>query len=536
MDNDGIVNSDYSSMFDDDIVRCVDSSLVIVSEAQSPDDGNNTAPVEGDSNFPRLPALPFRPSVQFFGHEAQADVVHSDSSRLCSVLAPGACPVLIAPVPHGLPTVIQPWPPSQCRLSVNSGIPTDAYYGVPFKLTLPRLDDFLDIVVAKGPACLMFKRDLRRYYRQIPVDPKDYALLGFTWRGLVFVDTSLPFGLSSSTFLAQRVSDAVNYVFHLDGYDAVNYIDDFGGADEPDRATDAYEHLGKLIQDLGLEESAQKAEPPSTYMTFVGVGVDSVRMIVEVTPQRLQEVSDILFQWQDRDTATRRDVESLIGKLMYIAKCVRSSRLFVSRLLRLLSTMPDRSHSYPLGEEFHKDLAWWVAFLRVYNGISIIPQEPWSVPDAVAATDSCLTGCGGICGNEYFHKEFPPAILQADNHIAYLETLTLVVAAKIWGPKWRGKRLQFLCDSADTVSVLNTGKAKDAGLLACARELWWIASREEFQIKVTHISGETNRQADHLSRWHLSLAHQDAFLQLTDTRVVHEIFVPDDFFTFLCPF
>ena len=44
----------------------------------------------------------------------------------------------------------------------------------------------------------MFKRDLKRAYRQIPVDPGDIHVLGYKWDNKLYFDTALPMGLKSA--------------------------------------------------------------------------------------------------------------------------------------------------------------------------------------------------------------------------------------------------------------------------------------------------------------------------------------------------
>ncbi|CAH1233294.1 Hypp672 [Branchiostoma lanceolatum] len=157
--------------------------------------------------------------------------------------------------------------------------------------------------------------------------------------------------------------------------------------------------------------------------------------------------------------------------------------------------------------------------MTVYNGAFIIPQEPWSALDTVAATDATLTGCGGFCGQEFFHRRFPEDVRLAGHHIAFLETLALLVAAKLWGKSWCGKQMQFLCDSADTVSVHSVSACS----LARGNSIWWVhvASTLEFQVKVTvvHIPGESNHIPDSLSRWYLDMKHKRAFSRLTEGKV-----------------
>ena len=53
--------------------------------------------------------------------------------------------------------------------AVNDGIQKDNYLGLPAKLTFPKVDDFALRIYTLGKGCMMFKIDLSRYFRQIPL-------------------------------------------------------------------------------------------------------------------------------------------------------------------------------------------------------------------------------------------------------------------------------------------------------------------------------------------------------------------------------
>lgn len=60
------------------------------------------------------------------------------------------------------------WPSGS---SVNDGISKHFYLGEPVTLRYPTVDDIVDCIVRLGTGCLLFKRDLKCAYRQLPVDP-----------------------------------------------------------------------------------------------------------------------------------------------------------------------------------------------------------------------------------------------------------------------------------------------------------------------------------------------------------------------------
>ena len=90
--------------------------------------------------------------------------------------------------------------------SVNDSISKDLYLEQYLKLRLPGIDRIVEFINDRGRGCHVFKKDLRRAYRQIPVDPADYPLLGMSVDGSLFFHTSLPFGLRSATLICQRTT------------------------------------------------------------------------------------------------------------------------------------------------------------------------------------------------------------------------------------------------------------------------------------------------------------------------------------------
>ena len=82
--------------------------------------------------------------------------------------------------------------------SVNIGILDSSYLNKPYKLRLPGIDRLCKFILQLGQGCFLYKLDLQHAYRQIPIDPKDYHLLGFCFNNLLYFDTRCPFGLKTS--------------------------------------------------------------------------------------------------------------------------------------------------------------------------------------------------------------------------------------------------------------------------------------------------------------------------------------------------
>ena len=390
--------------------------------------------------------------------------------------------------------------------SVNSGIPRDEYLGQPFHLSYPTVDTLAALIKEEGVGCYLFRLDLARAYRQIPTDPFDYRLLGFHWDGMYYIDTRLPFGLASAAMACQRTTNAVSYMFGQQGHSLINYLDDFASANKcfQDAVSQFYE-LKQLLSDLGLQESADKAIFPTQIMIFLGVLFNTLTMTMEVTPERLQQILDELKLWNSKKKfASKRKIQSLIGKLQFVAKCVRPGRLFISRMLEVLRSISHNNDKIRISQAFKADIFWWQRFMEQYNGVSVLGDLHFSNPGQIFQTDSCLTQCGGVCNQECFSWHFPGFILEQNLDINCLELLTIVVACKLWGRGWTGQRIIVQCDNEVSANVINYGRSRSQFLNKCARELLYIAAQCEFDIRASHISGATNRAADNLSRGRLA--------------------------------
>ncbi|KAI8503207.1 hypothetical protein Bbelb_190280 [Branchiostoma belcheri] len=312
---------------------------------------------------------------------------------------------------------------------------------------------------------------------------------------------------------------------------------DFGGAEYPQVAMEAFNSLQGTLHSLGLEESVEKAVEPTTCMTFLGIEFDTVAMVKRVPQFRLEEVRLLLDAWIDKKKALKRELQSLIGKLVFVSACEAPGRLFISRMLEVLRSVRRSHHRIRLSRDFKLDVRWWRRFMTLFNGVSLLTPDIYCAPDEVVATDACLTGCGGICNGEFFHSRFPTAVLeQYGAKIHVLEMLTIVVAARKWGPGWRGSRIVINCDNMACVYVLNSGRSRDKDLLHSARELWLIAASCDFVLRAEHIQGRENRVADHLSRWHLSSKHAEQFHILTEDVDTIEIPVFQEDFVLDCPY
>jgi len=317
------------------------------------------------------------------------------------------------------------------ELSVNSGIYKDLYLNQLVELTYPSVDSLVAGLKEIGTDALIFKKDLAKAYRQFSVDPGDIHLLGYSWKDEVFIDVALAMGIRSAAHLCQRVTNAISYL--CKDFTLINYLDDLCAIAPRNKADQAYKFLTQLLNRLGLKESIGKAVIPAVEVEFLGVLFNAKEQTISVSPSRLLEIHELLESWGKKKSASKRELQSLIGKLQFVSKCVLFSRIFISRLLLVLSQLKRQHHRFRPSAEFKRDIRWWVHFMKVFNGITFFHNDLSEHPDTVMSTDACLTGGGGWAGTQYFKFRFPEWILEKGWHINSLELLVIMVAVKLWG-------------------------------------------------------------------------------------------------------
>ena len=170
--------------------------------------------------------------------------------------------------------------------SVNENISKEAFQGQPMDQKYPSVDHLVKIIRKKGRNCKLMKRDLRKAFKQMHMDPGSIHLLGYSYDGWLFFDVMLSMGSGLATYCCQRVTSAVIFVIEKEGWDSLNYLDDLGAAETEDMAQIRFEVLGNILDRFGIWESKSKACAPSCIMVFLDFLLNTISMTVTITEER----------------------------------------------------------------------------------------------------------------------------------------------------------------------------------------------------------------------------------------------------------
>ena len=92
-------------------------------------------------------------------------------------------------------------------------------------LKYPSVDAAVKVIRERGPGAQLAKFGVESAYRLIPVHPNDRHLLGMRWRGGLYINTAIPFGLRSAPKIFNAVADAIQWISGVES--VIHYLDDY---------------------------------------------------------------------------------------------------------------------------------------------------------------------------------------------------------------------------------------------------------------------------------------------------------------------
>ena len=384
--------------------------------------------------------------------------------------------------------------------SVNDGIsPTMC------SLSYITVDQVAAVAASLGVGSLLAKIDIQSAYRIVPVHPQDRPLLGVRWRGSVYVDAMLPFGLRSAPKIFTALADSLQWILQRRGVTFVwHYIDDFivcGPPTSPE-CHRSLQIMTSTCEELGVPLAKHKVAGPTSCLTVLGIEIDTKAGQLRLPGDKLQRLKALLVSWQIRKQCSRRELESLVGLLNHACKVVRPGRSFLRRMIDLLhkadrGMAPRPHHHIRLNESFRSDLRWWLVFCSQWNGVSC--WFPPTVAHQVVLSDaSGAWGCGA-----YWHPSWFQLRWSSRSHhlpIAVKELLPIIVAAATWGPLWEGQCIQCRCDNLAVVHDIHSRSSRHGHMMHLLRCLFFFEAFYKFSLTCVHIPGKSNELADDLSR------------------------------------
>ena len=126
--------------------------------------------------------------------------------------------------------------------ALNDHVTKEHFDGTRFTLKLPSIDGIVNDIISTEEDPVMFKVDVTRALRNLPVDPVDALKLGIKWNNKFYLDKSVAFGWIFGMASFQLLSDFIAY-FMRNHCKLHSYIDDYVAVLLKRKADEAFDQL-----------------------------------------------------------------------------------------------------------------------------------------------------------------------------------------------------------------------------------------------------------------------------------------------------
>ncbi len=338
------------------------------------------------------------------------------------------------------------------------------------------------------PGYYMAKVDIKSSYRHVPIHPKSQRATGLSWvfedgTKQYFYDAKLPFGARASPTIFHRISQSVKRMMARRGFDlVVAFQDDFLIIGKTyAECLEAWLILIDLLLGLGFQLSQKKSVGPTTCLVFLGIQLDTVSCQCSLPREKLEDIQTVTASFLQKRRASRRQLQSLAGKLNFAAKVVRGGRTFLRRILNCIARLRRPDHKAIIPAAAREDIKWWHTFLKDFNGVvSFVDHSNF----ATIMTDACSMGGGGFCNGDWFYVNWELDIPHmASVPINYKEAVTAAYAVIRWAPVLQNRNVYVYVDNQCAASIINKCASKEDSVMSILRQMFWTVAENNCSVK-----------------------------------------------------
>ena len=160
-------------------------------------------------------------------------------------------------------------------------------------------------------------------------------------------------------------------------------------------------------------------------------------MTLSIPNEKLSQLRSTAASWTTKVSASKRDLQSLIGKFSWAAKCVKAIRPCLRSLIDLQKPLKRQSHRVRLPAAVRLDLQYFAMWCVRFNGVALIPSTAKSLPQTSLYTDASQTA-----GAAYYNTDFVYSCWAQDcpniagECIHVKELCAVLLAFRRWAPVW----------------------------------------------------------------------------------------------------
>ena len=348
--------------------------------------------------------------------------------------------------------------------------------------------------------CYLASLDWRDAYYTVPVAMSDRKFLRFRWNKILYQYTALPMGLASAPRIFTKITKVMFSELRKKGHLNTAFIDDcllLG-----DTWADCQTNLEDTVQAsraAGFVLHAEKSVLcPTQKTTHLGCVIDSVGMVVTLTPERTEKLLKLVQTTLASKEITIRQFPGVIGTMVASFPAVEHGKLFYrrcdnhkTRCLKL--NQGSFSAKICLTPECRIDLKWWES-----NILTASAPIARCSPSTTVSSDASNLGWGGVRSETKTRGAWAEG--ERRQHINELELLAAWFTLKSLCQDLADTHVLIRIDNTTAVQYINNQGGRKQACNQIARDIWLWCINKNIWLTAAYIPGARNVEADAQSR------------------------------------
>ena len=365
------------------------------------------------------------------------------------------------------------------------------------------------LILSLPPGCVAATFDISAAYRTVPVLPLQQNALCIFWKGLVYVDRALMFGLTSSAGVFGSVADMLVAIYGKAGFERIRkWVNDFLVIRLPHEHW-TEEDFMDLTGHCGVPWSLEKLRRFAPIQRYIGFDWDLDRKIVSLPSDKLCKVQELITSWLCGGASfTAREAAGLHGKLVHVSCIFPLIRPFLRSIARFAAAFHSPRARLSPPSPVLADLRWIQSLLLdLPNAVPIVDPSPVDIGWWGDASTSF--GIGVVIGTHWSAWRWAPGFRVGPKQpfdIGWAEAvavelgLRMAIHLGIISPSLsQGMHYLVRSDNAGIVAVTNKGRSRSLETNSVLKQVYRLQAENGIRLHATYVSTHSNI-ADALSR------------------------------------
>ena len=258
-----------------------------------------------------------------------------------------------------------------------------------------------------------------------------------------------------------------------------------------------------------VSPSPGKTDPPATAMLYLGIEINLRDMTAKLHEERVTEMRARLKEVHNMKVIKKKQLQSVIGVLVFAATIIKCGRPAYSHLLQLLRDSRG-ARKITMDAAARSDIRMWLELLTKLNSKSVIcgvrmPASKWHIWTDASYTGWSWTAGFGCIDYGVWPESWKLRMGQSKYSCIWIcecEILTVAFAMRYLAPLAANSRVTIHIDNLPVVQMLKKHSSVSSRCCAVVAEIEWCCATYNVELSPVHCRTYDNVIADAGSRYY----------------------------------